>query len=815
MVSIVQKEIITELKESGEDFQNIIAGTYSLQPQFFEDVVLNIFQQKDAERIVLMVDSRHLEKTFEAARDAGVKYFVEPISLKHDFHPKFILMTSEETGKLIIGSANLTENAWVRDGETFTLIDYNLAKEYPDIPSVFVEMKGFLNSLSQRRLIRSEKHEEQILESLDVPWLIDVEPTESDSRSIRLLHSVHRPILSQIKRIIHEEVTRITLTSPFFDLKGKVLRYLANNFCDTIQLFIQPDRVHNLPIETIKKLRRKGLDLTTFKIRFRNDVNRFIHAKIMLFETDRGSYCLSGSANATGAGLLSNSKTGNVELCLLRYEKRKKRFNYLLMNNELECKKISVASLRTNPSPLTIAPSTDIYIEEARLESDNLTVTFSPPVGRAYRNAKLTINRPVHIKPIIIEQTLTEKGRLVTHLSEKVKRFCDQSAFVTLNLRKVSSKRVLSSNKRWISTEFLEHTPKKRDIRIVERTNGRFGLIRLLNQLDRASEIPTMLLYYLQFLDFDWLIEPLERHRRRVIGRSFGEEGSEDEQDILERYIVTAEEVLQRIMNRHEKRLEQIIEKVEHVEDLQTGVQRLFDLFLFINKILIWFILKKGIEIEELLDIPRRMQLLVGTEDRFWYTYEGSGYFDRIEELIGRKLFLNLYKNLNVLPHFMVLSKIVLDLTKGMSRELRIDLKDGLSDAIRNACRTVNIKKEIGSVTKEKLMKVVEEYKEYEHFSFSYKILLNRTLKIVEDLETQGRCYRCKKKTPFRINSDTNLCPNCARKRFGKNPSGLALMECRVCDYREWMPLDRVGRLEFCKKDGMIMYPISSKFHVW
>jgi len=816
MVSIVQKEIITELKESGEDFENIIAGTYSLGPQFFEEEILNIFQQKDAKRIMLMVDSRHYEETFQVARKAGVMYFIEPISLKYDFHPKFILMTSEEMGKLLVGSGNLTENGLIRDGEVFTLIDYDLVKEYPDILPVFAEMKEFLVSLSQRGLIRSRKHKEQILKSLDVQWLVDVEPSEAGLRHIRLLHSVQRPILPQIKDVLdEEEVSRIILASPFFDLKGRVLHYLVDNFCDTIQIFIQPDRVSNLPIKTIKELRREGKDISTFKIAFRNDVNRFIHAKIILFETDKGSYCLTGSANATAAGLLSTSRTGNVELCLLRYKKKRKGFDYLLVNNELESKSANLSSLSSNPlSPPAMLPSPDIYIEEARLESNNLIIDFLPPVGNVYKHAKVTISRPVSIKPIIIEQTLSSKGRLVINLSEDTKRFCEQSSFVTITLRRGSSKKSLSSNKRWISTQVLEQTPRKRDVRIVEKTNGRIGLIRLMNQLNKASEIPTMLLYYLQYLDFDWLAESLDRPRRRIVRRSIGEEELGDDLVTFERYVLTAEEVLEKIVNRHEEKFEQMIEEIEQIEDLQTRVQRMFDLFLFINKIVIWFILRKDIEIEKLLGIIYRMQLLVGTKERFWYKDEGFGYFDRVKEFIGKKRFLDVYKKLDVLPHFMVLSKIILDLTKDISSKEHSALLNLLSDTMRNACTQENKKKEIVNLPKDSLMKVVEEYEEYEHFSFSYKTLLDHTLKIIKRLEPHSHCDECGRTTPFRINSDTYLCPNCARKRFGKRAISLILMECRKCGYTRWMPASEVRGLEFCEKDDMLMRGIPGTFHI-
>ena len=42
MVSVASVEIIKELKESGEDYTNAILGTFSFEPDFFEDYILSL-----------------------------------------------------------------------------------------------------------------------------------------------------------------------------------------------------------------------------------------------------------------------------------------------------------------------------------------------------------------------------------------------------------------------------------------------------------------------------------------------------------------------------------------------------------------------------------------------------------------------------------------------------------------------------------------------------------------------------------------------------------------------------------------------------
>jgi len=811
----IQKEIITELKES-QDFDNVVVGTYGYSPNFFEDIILRIFQQKDAKRIMVLIDPQHYEDTFQTARSAGVLYLMEPISHENLFHPKFIFMTAEDAARLLIGSANITENGFIRDGEVFTVIDYEQAKEYPIILSVFAEMRDFLISLTQNGYVRSEKHKEKILESLSVSWLSKAARSNNSYREIRILHNLNTGILPQLNHILKgNKVERIAILSPFFDSKGKVINYLASNFAGKIGLYIQPDRVCNFPVDTIKTLIRKGKEISVFSVSFKNAPNRFIHAKMILIETNKGNYCLTGSANATVDGLIVNSATGNVELCLLRYDKNKKSFEYLFNNSELTCKRIDVKLLKPNLSvPRTTLPYPDIYLEEARIEGNNLIVQFSPPLKEGYSQATLTISRPVSIKPIVIEQTVTKKSQVIVGLSEDVKRYCEQSAYVTLTLSRGSSKSVLLSNKRWISTQVLDSTPRKREINLIEKSHGRIGLITLLNQLDKASDISTMLLYYLQFLDFDWLEESLERTRRRIVRKSIDEEGLEDEIVVSDRFVLTAKEVLEIILAKHEQKFDKLIENVEKTKDLDEQVQRIFDLFLFLNKIVIWFILRKDADLSKISGIIHRMKLLVGTRKRFWYSQNALGYFDKIQELLGRKKFLALYENMDVLPHFILLSHIILKLAEKQSDKRKLILEKQLSNILRNTCVTNNKKKEIAELPKDKMEKVIAEYKEYEDFVFSLKALRKQAVRLVRKTSRQGPCQKCKKQTQYRISSDQYLCPHCARKQVENGEANLVLMRCVKCGFLEWQPAAKTRYLMFCKRDSMRMEMIRSKFYV-
>lgn len=812
MSNAVHKEFVSTLKEGDGDFENIIVGTYGFDSVFFEDIVLDIFESKDASTIITLVDGSHYENTFREARSAGVSYFIEPISHRL-FHPKFILMTSESSGTLIISSANMTKNGLTEDGEIFTQIDYSDSTGDQTLKHLFWEMKGFLNGLVSKRYVRSDKHNECLLKALQVPW-IDQVPVSANARSIRLLHNLDNAILPQIKEVLSgNDVETIRILSPFFDCDGKAIRYLSDNFSGKIDLYIQPDRACNVPIEVINSLAYREKRLKIFKINFKGSSNRYIHAKVILFETKNGVYCLTGSANCTNDALLLNSNEGNIELSLLRYEKDKEAFQYLLNNKELVLDEIGSSELSPNiGGSSSNGTVSDFFLEDARLEGNRLIVKFEP-VKKGFENALLEINRTSTTTPISLKGTIIEKGIFVHKLSEEKTRYCEQSAYVTLTLSKNAYSNLVS-NKRWISTEMLEKFPRKKEIRLIERTHGREGFITLLNRLDEAAaDIPTMLLYYLKFLDFGRLAETLEEGRKKFVQRK-NQDQEEATAQIYDKFVLDAKEVLITILDGHKRKFVDLIEKIETGNDVEEHVKNIFDFFVFIDKIVIWFISRKNTSPANVLEIIQRMKLLVGTDKRYWYHGEHTGYFQKLKDKIGCENFEKIYDGLDVLPHFILLSMIILELTKNQNQKRRLLLKKHLAILLQNACFYDEEKTGLLVVSKEKMKKAIVEYKEFENISFSK----NRLREINDLLKTkidEGKCRSCGKTTRYHINSREYLCPECAEEPLKLKGTYLALMQCTKCGYEGWERINMKGTkpIFWCPKDGGIREEMATRFY--
>lgn len=336
MPATIEKELITELKENLQDFDTIVLATYGFEPSFFEEIILDILQQKDAKRIIVLMDPKHYEDTFtraKPARYAGVQYLIEPIFTRNIFHDKFIFMISEEGGRLFLGSTNMTEDGFIRNGELFTAIDYEQAKEKPVILTVFAEMRDYLVSLVQKGYLRSSKRKDEIIESMSTGWISKIPLSDDKYREAQIIGNLNDGILPQIKELLKgNDVEKIFVLSPFFDSKGDALSYLAENFSDKIEIYIQHDRVTNFPVSKVELLKAKGKQISVFDISFKNDPKRYIHAKMICFQTKNGTFCLTGSANTTLDGMLIDSSKGNMELCLLSFDQNPKAFDYVLKN---------------------------------------------------------------------------------------------------------------------------------------------------------------------------------------------------------------------------------------------------------------------------------------------------------------------------------------------------------------------------------------------------------------------------------------------------------------------------------------------------
>ena len=145
-------------------FTGLTAATYGAEFAFLERFLLPRMPRQITNRVFL-VDARQFHKAITLSRGfrrLNRTYATTPIHAARSFHPKFLLLTGPETGRLLIGSGNASLSGYTGAGEAFTVYDWH--PDHTEDLSAFTTVRDFLRDLHQglgiddlaRRLIEDQ-----------------------------------------------------------------------------------------------------------------------------------------------------------------------------------------------------------------------------------------------------------------------------------------------------------------------------------------------------------------------------------------------------------------------------------------------------------------------------------------------------------------------------------------------------------------------------------------------------------------------------------------------------------------------------------
>ncbi|KER05482.1 hypothetical protein AAA799E16_01875, partial [Marine Group I thaumarchaeote SCGC AAA799-E16] len=458
---ISEIDILEDLKETSDEYQHVIIGTYSFDPDFFEEKILPVFRTKDAETILVLTDKDEYQNRFLDMGRAGQEYYIDYCFASQTFHPKFILLTWSEGIKLFLGSVNLTKQAWFESGEMIGSITYFYSEPDKHTEKILSDFREFLSRALEKNILKSKKHRAKISEVIEkLP-----QSKEKIDSEVKLLHNIDESILKQINKIVNEPIKSVTLSAPFFNTDGSVLDFFVNAGCKNFDIFIQPNRVTEFPKEKIKKLLSQDISINTNQIKFKENESRFIHAKILIIKTNSNSYCLYGSANPTFSGMLSTPEKGNLEICILSKNSDKKYYDPLIENDSILINKIKIDDVQETTSENIKSKKTiqenllDSYLEGKSLILHRDSTIESFDVILAHSNKEF-LKIPIQLT----------KQELSINLNEEQFAFCSRPTYVFLEYS--DNEKVIQSNKRWISTQTLELTPRRMDIERIQKSDG-------------------------------------------------------------------------------------------------------------------------------------------------------------------------------------------------------------------------------------------------------------------------------------------------------------------------------------------------------
>ena len=314
-------KLYEQLAESG--FHTTIITTFGIDFPAYEDLALNRLRNAGCRNNIVIVDSRMLSHALAGAsvppQVAGRHYSVVGNTPKGVFHPKIILQLGRKKGRVFISSANMTCSGLAGNLEITSVLSCGIEQDGDQglVTSVWHYIRQMLNT-----------DDRSVRQQIDwmrprTPWLTEVavegEPlTLSDKTKGMLVRTDSNTTISQrfIDLIGNEQVEHLVVLSPYWDDQLAALKNIIQALDPKkISLLVQCTQplfpklaLANMPDVDI-------YDMDSFS----KGVGRFVHAKLLIAQTENLDHSLFGSANCTVAALgIPNVLGVNEEASLYR-----------------------------------------------------------------------------------------------------------------------------------------------------------------------------------------------------------------------------------------------------------------------------------------------------------------------------------------------------------------------------------------------------------------------------------------------------------------------------------------------------------------
>lgn len=397
--------LVDDFFDKGNDYEIAVFSTFGLNLNFLENYLLNLSGVSSCGSINIFTDSSVYESFSGGIYDYcprwfNKKYMVTGVRAGKIFHPKVYLMASAQKAQIAIGSANLTREGITSNLEIMSI--FNITKRDTRYSNILRDTVNFFGRLA-------EESKSQIAEARmrELEAIVSTLSSDSGSGDVRFIHNLDEPLLNQIVRFLSRgEVKNIKVLSPFYDRNLYALFKLREQYPNaTIQIYIQQDK-SNFPVDAYSNS-LDGVELYLYR-----DLERYIHGKAILFQSDNSNYLFTGSANFTDSALLKKAHNANVEVGLFGALEEKLVAD-LFSPVGVKAEKIEDINMLQTTDKLEEGFEEDrvyiYYLLEAREEDDAILLTvddeiakdmFTPEKVILYKgNGSITVDFNTKIKP--------------------------------------------------------------------------------------------------------------------------------------------------------------------------------------------------------------------------------------------------------------------------------------------------------------------------------------------------------------------------------------------------------------------------------
>ncbi|MDR6832102.1 MULTISPECIES: hypothetical protein [unclassified Sphingopyxis] len=292
--------------------------TYSFSASFTEAVLVEALLRQSVSDITILTDPlgyRMALKERGAVR-IGREYAVHPVAARAGcFHPKLMVLESDDATHATVGSGNLTFGGWSANLECLDHVHANgMALAVGDLGRFFTVLGT----------AQTCEHDARTLCEALGARLSASAAAGRDEGSVRIISSMEAPIAEQLTSAAKAigGARSLSIASPYWDAVA------IEELADALGVAHVEAHVPRTRVPAPKDMdwpRRSAIvrpvELTNLV--GQDEAKRGLHAKIIEIGCAEGRLILSGSANATSAGLLyGGAGVRNVELCTLRVDRR-------------------------------------------------------------------------------------------------------------------------------------------------------------------------------------------------------------------------------------------------------------------------------------------------------------------------------------------------------------------------------------------------------------------------------------------------------------------------------------------------------------
>ncbi len=301
-------------------YHSSILTTFGVDFSAYENIVLPRLRGAGCRNNIVIPDARMLTHALTdistLPRHAGKLYTVAGATARQVFHPKLFLQVGRKGGRIMVGSANLTSSGLAGNLELVGTVSCGAEEsaELRLVATAWQYLKRFVGN-DQEELRRQN---DWMLAR--APWLrravsaTDEAGLVDKTEAALLTTGMRLGIGQRFAALVDEPVTRLIVVSPYWDKSLSALSYLNEQLAPReISVVIDPE-VRQFPknaataFSNLRLYSRSG---------FRE--GRFLHAKLIVAQTESADLVLFGSANCTVAAIGREDSAGeNEEVCLYR-----------------------------------------------------------------------------------------------------------------------------------------------------------------------------------------------------------------------------------------------------------------------------------------------------------------------------------------------------------------------------------------------------------------------------------------------------------------------------------------------------------------